>query len=278
MVAELAGDPVAARQVHLVLPETGVCSAASSAWRRPAAAAVRRRARSSCCVADEVAKAEGEAGCGCGTSQPPVRRGRKSPDAMSHVTKLPAAAIWALGVTQIIGYGTLYYAFSVLAPEIGAELWLAAEWVFGALTLALLAGGLAAPGIGPPGGPVRGGPDHGGGLGRGGADAGAGGAAPQRHRLCHRADRHGGRLGAGALCDGLRRAGPDGRARRTAQHHPPDADRRLCLDAVLAVHLASAPRHGLARRLPGVCRAPSPGLRAAAFLARDPAALPPPRL
>jgi len=65
VVAELAGDPVAARQVHLVLPETGVCSvpaaeAGSGCCGGPAATA------DSCCAADEVAKAEGEAGCGCG--------------------------------------------------------------------------------------------------------------------------------------------------------------------------------------------------------------------
>jgi glycine/D-amino acid oxidase-like deaminating enzyme len=65
VVAELAGDPVAARQVHLVLPETGVCSvpaaeATSSCCGGPATTA------ESCCAADEVAKAEGEAGCGCG--------------------------------------------------------------------------------------------------------------------------------------------------------------------------------------------------------------------
>ncbi len=68
VVAELAGDHVAARQVHLVLPETGVCNvslpgdAASSCCGGPAATT------SSCCVADEVAKAEGEDGCGCGSS------------------------------------------------------------------------------------------------------------------------------------------------------------------------------------------------------------------
>lgn len=68
VVAELAGDHVAARQVHLVLPETGVCNvtlpgdAASSCCGGPAATT------SSCCVADEVAKSEGEAGCGCGSA------------------------------------------------------------------------------------------------------------------------------------------------------------------------------------------------------------------
>lgn len=58
---------------------------------------------------------------------------------------LPARAIWALGVTQIIGYGTLYYSFGVLAPEIGRDFGWSPEWVYGALTIALLAGGLLAP-------------------------------------------------------------------------------------------------------------------------------------
>jgi hypothetical protein len=77
VVAELAGDPVAARQVHLVLPETGVCSSApltgaaasSSCCGGPAATA------DACCVADEVAKSEGNAGCGCGPAATvPVRQ------------------------------------------------------------------------------------------------------------------------------------------------------------------------------------------------------------
>ncbi len=58
---------------------------------------------------------------------------------------IPARAIWALGVTQIIGYGTLYYSFSVLAPAIGQEFSWPSEWVYAALTVALLAGGFLAP-------------------------------------------------------------------------------------------------------------------------------------
>jgi MFS family permease len=60
-------------------------------------------------------------------------------------TRVPARAIWALGVTQIIGYGTLYYSFSVLAPAIGREFNWPSEWVFAALSIALLAGGILAP-------------------------------------------------------------------------------------------------------------------------------------
>jgi MFS family permease len=58
---------------------------------------------------------------------------------------VPASAVWALGATQIVGYGSLYYAFSVLAPAIGADFDWSTEWIFGALTLSLLIGGLAAP-------------------------------------------------------------------------------------------------------------------------------------
>jgi len=61
------------------------------------------------------------------------------------MTRIPARAIWALGVTQIIGYGTIYYSFSVLAPAIGREFNWPSEWVYGALTVALLAGGFLAP-------------------------------------------------------------------------------------------------------------------------------------
>lgn len=60
----------------------------------------------------------------------------------------PIAAIAALGITQIIGYGTLYYAFSILAGGMAKDLDWSAEWVFGALSAALLAGGLVAPWLG----------------------------------------------------------------------------------------------------------------------------------
>ena len=46
--------------------------------------------------------------------------------------KFPAPALWALGLTQIIGYGTLYYSFSILVPAIAREFAWPAQWVFGA--------------------------------------------------------------------------------------------------------------------------------------------------
>jgi 2-polyprenyl-6-methoxyphenol hydroxylase-like FAD-dependent oxidoreductase len=68
VVAELAGDHVAARQVQLVLPETGVCSVTPASLGAASCCGGPAATTDSCCVADEVAKAEGEAGCGCGTT------------------------------------------------------------------------------------------------------------------------------------------------------------------------------------------------------------------
>lgn len=70
VVAEIAGDGVAAREVRLVLPETGVCSApltaaASACCGGPAPAQV-----DACCARDAIAKDHGEAGCGCSEKPP----------------------------------------------------------------------------------------------------------------------------------------------------------------------------------------------------------------
>ncbi|URK86070.1 hypothetical protein LP421_02850 (plasmid) [Rhizobium sp. RCAM05350] len=59
--------------------------------------------------------------------------------------KLRVSAIWGLGLTQIIGYGTLYYAFSILVPDIAREFGWTEQWVFGAFSASLLTGSLAAP-------------------------------------------------------------------------------------------------------------------------------------
>lgn len=58
---------------------------------------------------------------------------------------IPALAIWGLGLTQIVGYGTLYYSFAILAPAMAAEFHWPEQWVFGALSASLLAGGILAP-------------------------------------------------------------------------------------------------------------------------------------
>lgn len=75
IAALLAGDRAAADDVRLVLPETGVCSVSIAApadgagcCGGPAPATV-----DACCKADAVAKAEGNAGCGCGSGAKTVR-------------------------------------------------------------------------------------------------------------------------------------------------------------------------------------------------------------
>ncbi|MDO1584814.1 arsenite efflux MFS transporter ArsK [Rhizobium oryzicola] len=57
----------------------------------------------------------------------------------------PLAAIAALGITQIIGYGTLYYSFSILAPDMARDFGWSVDWVFGFLSAALFMSGLTAP-------------------------------------------------------------------------------------------------------------------------------------
>ena len=62
--------------------------------------------------------------------------------------RLPIAAIAGLGLTQNIGYGTLYYSFGILAPSMAGDFSVSNEWIFGALSVALLAGGFLAPWLG----------------------------------------------------------------------------------------------------------------------------------
>ncbi len=56
--------------------------------------------------------------------------------------------ILALGLTQTIGYGTLYYAYGVLAPAISRDFGVGIDWFFAAFTIGLLLGGLVAPLVG----------------------------------------------------------------------------------------------------------------------------------
>ncbi len=65
-----------------------------------------------------------------------------------HKTKVPAGIVSALGVTQIIGYGTLYYSFSILAPGMAEDLGISLERVFAVFSVSLFVGGLSAPFIG----------------------------------------------------------------------------------------------------------------------------------
>jgi predicted MFS family arabinose efflux permease len=62
--------------------------------------------------------------------------------------RIHAGVVSALGITQIIGYGTLYYSFSILAPQIAADLGIGLEQVFAVFSVSLFVGGLSAPAIG----------------------------------------------------------------------------------------------------------------------------------
>jgi thioredoxin reductase len=70
VVAAIAGDLAAADDIHLVLPETGVCSTnlpADTAGASPGCCGGPVPAKvDACCAADAEAKAEGKGGCGCG--------------------------------------------------------------------------------------------------------------------------------------------------------------------------------------------------------------------
>ena len=66
IVAEIAGDKEAAARVELVLPETGVCNRPPADVAEGCCGGPAKADASACCSADETAKAEGNAGCGCG--------------------------------------------------------------------------------------------------------------------------------------------------------------------------------------------------------------------
>lgn len=55
------------------------------------------------------------------------------------------AAVAGLGLTQIIGYGTLYYSFSILAAGMAADIGWPLDRVYGAFSAALLIGALIGP-------------------------------------------------------------------------------------------------------------------------------------
>ncbi|MEO5805474.1 arsenite efflux MFS transporter ArsK [Devosia sp.] len=60
----------------------------------------------------------------------------------------PTALVWLLGASQILGYGTLYYSFSILAEDMAGTFGWPLSWLYGSFSLALLAGGLVAPLVG----------------------------------------------------------------------------------------------------------------------------------
>jgi cation diffusion facilitator CzcD-associated flavoprotein CzcO len=79
IAAHLAGDRVAADEVRLILPETGVCSASLAPAAKADTGCCGGPALSdaaACCAEDEAAKAGGATGCGC--SSAPKAESRKT--------------------------------------------------------------------------------------------------------------------------------------------------------------------------------------------------------
>mgnify|MGYP003484417469 CR=1 FL=1 len=55
-----------------------------------------------------------------------------------------ARTVWLLGLTQIIGFGAVYYCFAILAKDISHEFGWSQAQFFGCVSLGLAAGGLTA--------------------------------------------------------------------------------------------------------------------------------------
>lgn len=60
----------------------------------------------------------------------------------------PSPATLSMGVSMTVGYGTLYYSFSILAPEIAREFGWSQSFVFAVFSIGLLGGAVSAPIIG----------------------------------------------------------------------------------------------------------------------------------
>ena len=59
--------------------------------------------------------------------------------------RAPAWLVWGLGLTQVIGYGSLYYSFGPLAPHLAQSFGWPEAALFGALAASLLLSGAIAP-------------------------------------------------------------------------------------------------------------------------------------
>lgn len=59
--------------------------------------------------------------------------------------RAPASVVWSLGATQIIGFGTMFYSFAILAPDISASLGWSQQLSFAALSLSLIGASFVSP-------------------------------------------------------------------------------------------------------------------------------------
>lgn len=63
-------------------------------------------------------------------------------------TRVPVAIVSALALTQIIGYGTLFYSFAIIAPLVAKDIGASIEVIFAIYTVALFVSGATAPYLG----------------------------------------------------------------------------------------------------------------------------------
>ncbi len=165
VIAAIAGDMAEADTVHLG-PARDRCRLGELAGRRERGM-LRRTAsgqgrRMLCRGRRGQGSGQGRVGCAGDPAPRVARRAVLLPIGMGHsgmtsvvdtdphvaapdVPLSQARLVWALGLTQIVGYGTLYYSFSVLAADMARDLIWSVEWVYGAFSVALLLGGMAAP-------------------------------------------------------------------------------------------------------------------------------------
>jgi thioredoxin reductase len=68
VAAAIAGDMEAADDVHLVLPDTGICQTDFDEDGTGCCGGPATVREDACCIADEIAKTEGKSGCGCGVA------------------------------------------------------------------------------------------------------------------------------------------------------------------------------------------------------------------
>ena len=145
VVAELAGDHAGARNVALVLPETGVCNAVPS-LSEPAIGCCGRPAPAqadACCIADAEAKTAGKAGCGCG--QPSKAEKEMEPARMT-----PRATWPSSGAGRYADRRLRHALLQLQHPRAGvaAELATSLQWAFGVLSVSA-AGRLMVPDSSP---------------------------------------------------------------------------------------------------------------------------------
>ena len=143
VVAALAGDWAAARDTRLVLPETGVCHgpgiADTEAADGPAAAAHCAEVTVPSPAARLPAAADEHS-----ASTPRRRRSR-----------FPYPLVSALGVGQIVAWGSFYYVFVSLTDPMADEFGWTKTQIGGALSVVLATTGLCSYATGPMDRPLR---------------------------------------------------------------------------------------------------------------------------